>query len=83
MGFQGFWFAGKPHPRKPGSPSATASSARQATSASIDCDAQAVLGRVENILAGVDEASRPGYSENRRELASGWVSFLLDMALKI
>ena len=74
MGFQGFGFAGKPRPRKPGSPSAIASSARQKTSPSVDCPAQAVLGCVENVLAGVDKASRLGDSENGRELASGGVS---------
>jgi hypothetical protein len=31
------------------------------------------LGRVENGLVGLDEVSRPGHSENRRELASGGV----------
>ena len=30
----------------------------------------------------MDEASRPGYSEDRRELASGGVPFVLDMDLK-
>src|SRR5712691_11232927 len=69
-------------PRKLGSPSATASPARQTTSPSIDCPAQAVLGRIENVLVRVDEASRPGHSENRGELASGWVSFVLGMGLK-
>ena len=38
--------------------------------------------RVENVLVRVDEASRPGHSENRGELASGWVSFVLGMGLK-
>jgi hypothetical protein len=61
-GFQGFWFAGRSRPRKPGSPSATAGSARQATSPSIDCDPQGVLGRVENVVVGVDETSRLGHS---------------------
>ena len=59
-----------------------ASPARQTTSPSIDCPAQAVLGRIENVLVRVDEASRPGHSENRGELASGWVSFVLGMGLK-
>src|SRR5258708_33486272 len=69
-------------PRKPGSPSAIAGPARQTTSPSIDCPAQAVLGGVDNVLVRMDEASRLGHSENRRELASGWISFVLDMGLK-
>ena len=59
-----------------------ASSARKKASPSIDCPAQAVLGRIEDNLVRVDEASRLGHSENRRELASGWISFVLDMGLK-
>src|SRR5580700_9386486 len=79
---QHFPFPGGSRPRKPGSPSAIAGPARQTTSPSIDCPAQAVLGGVENVLVRMDEASRLGHSENRRELASGWISFLLDMGLK-
>src|SRR5262252_820232 len=47
------------------------------------CPAQAVLGCVENVLVWVEEASRLGYSPNRRELGSSRVSFVLDMDLKI
>jgi hypothetical protein len=47
---------GGPHPRKPGSPSAIAGSARATTPPSIDCPAQAVLGCVENVLVRVDQA---------------------------
>src|SRR5206468_12371794 len=43
---------------------------------------QAVLGCVENVLVPVDEASRIGHSENRRELASCGVSFVLDLDLE-
>ena len=32
--------------------------------------------------SGWDEASRLGHSENRRALAWGWISFVLDMGLK-
>ena len=71
-----------PRPRKPGSPSAIASSARQTTSPSIDCPAQVVLGRVEKVLVRVDKASRLGHSQNRRELASGWLPVVLDMGFK-
>src|ERR1700737_640059 len=46
----------------PRSPSAITGSSRQTTSPSIGCPAQAVLGRVENILVWVDEASRLGHS---------------------
>src|SRR5215471_13603912 len=38
---------------------------------------------LENLLVRVEEASRLGYSSNRRELASSGVSFVLDMDLKI
>src|SRR6516164_9404776 len=72
-----------PHPRKLGSPSATARFARTTASHSIDCPAQAVLGCVENALVWVEEASRLGYSPNRRELASSRVWFVLGMDLKI
>jgi hypothetical protein len=65
-----------------GSPSAIAGSARETTSPSIDCPAQAVLGRIENVLVRLEETSRPGHPDNRCELASGWVSFVLDMGLK-
>ena len=68
MGGQRFPFPEGSRPRILGSPSATASPARQTTSPSIDCPAQAVLGRIENVLVRVDEASRLGHSENRREL---------------
>jgi hypothetical protein len=37
---------------------------------------------LESVLVGVDKASHLGHSENRRELASGWISFLLDLDLK-
>src|SRR5215469_9443780 len=47
------------------------------------CPAQAVLGCAENVLVWVEEASRLGYSPNRRELGSSRVSFVLDMDLKI
>src|SRR6266852_8914065 len=47
---QRFPFPGRPRPRKPGSPSATASSARETTSPPIDCPAQAVLGRIEDVV---------------------------------
>jgi len=57
-----------PRPRKPRSSTTIAGSARATTSPSIDCPAQAVLGRIENVLVRVDEASRLGHSENRREL---------------
>jgi hypothetical protein len=54
--------------------------ALQATaSPSIDRHAQAVLGRVENILVGVEEASRLGHSSNRHELASSGVLSVLHM----
>jgi hypothetical protein len=43
-----------------GSPSAIAGSARETTSPSIDCPAQAVLGRIENVLVRLEETSRPG-----------------------
>src|SRR6516225_2569912 len=72
-----------PRPRKLGSPSATAGFADGTASHSIDCPAQAVLGCVENVLVWVEEASRLGYSPNRRELASSRVSFVLGMDLKI
>src|SRR6516225_8803385 len=72
-----------PRPRKLGSPSATARFARATASHSIDCPAQAVLGGVENVLVWVEEASRLGYSANRRELAWSGVSFVLGMDLKI
>jgi hypothetical protein len=35
---------------------------RETASPSIDCPAQAVLGRIEDNLVRVDEASRPGHS---------------------
>src|SRR6516162_11171932 len=47
------------------------------------CPAQDVLGCVENVLVWVEEASRLGYSPNRRELAWSRVSFVLDMDLTI
>src|SRR6516225_5372880 len=72
-----------PRPRKLGSPSAIAGSACATASHSIDCPAQAVLGGVENVLVWVEEASRPGYSPKRRELAWSRVSFVLDRDLKI
>jgi hypothetical protein len=37
---------------------------------------------LRNVLVRMDEASRLGHSENRRELASSWVSFVLDLGLK-
>ena len=78
-----FSLPGGPRPGKLGSPSATARFARATASHSIDCPAQAVLGCVENLLVWVQEASRLGYSPNRRELASSRVSLVLDMDLKI
>ena len=51
---QRFPFPRGPRPRKPGSPSAIAGSARATTSSSIDCPAQAVLGCVENVLVWVE-----------------------------
>ena len=50
---------------------------------SIDSPAKAVLGCLENVLVRLEEASRLGYSPNRRELASSRFSFVLDMDLKI
>src|SRR5271167_78268 len=58
---QRFPFPGGPRPRKPGSPSAIAGSARATTSPSIDGPAQTVLGCVENVLVWVEEA-RLGHS---------------------
>jgi len=55
-----------PRPRELGSPPATARVVRSAASYSIDCPAQTVLGGVENVLVWVEEASRLGYSANRR-----------------
>src|SRR5271167_1791300 len=68
-----------PRPRKSGSPSTIASSARATTSPSTDCPSQAVLGCIENVLVRMEEASRLGYSSNRPELASGGVSPVLGM----
>src|SRR5271154_1814371 len=68
--------------RKPGSPSAIAGSTRATTSPSIDCPAQTVLGCVENVLVRVEAASRLGHSQNRRELASSGISFVLDVGLQ-
>jgi hypothetical protein len=61
------WFgsafrSGGSRPRKPRSPSAIACSAHQTASPSTDHHAQAVLDRVENVLVGMDEASRLGQS---------------------
>jgi hypothetical protein len=72
-----------PCPRKPGSPPTIAGSARATTSPSIDFPAKAVLGCLENFLVRVEEASRLGYSPNRRALASSRFSFVLDMDVKI
>src|ERR1017187_10721981 len=83
MGCQCFPFQREPLPRKSRSPSATPCSARQTTSPSIDSSAQAVLDRLENVLVGVDEASRLGYSSNRRALASGWLPVVLDLGFKV
>src|SRR5215471_354868 len=71
-----------PRPRELGSPPATARFACATASYSIYCPAQTVLGGVENVLVWVEEASRPGYSPKRRELAWSRVSFVLDMDLK-
>src|SRR4029077_17020903 len=79
---QRFPFPGGPRPREPGSPSAIAGSARATTSPSIHCPAQAVLGCVANVLVRVDQAAHLGHSENRRELASRRVSFVLDVGLQ-
>jgi hypothetical protein len=49
---------------------------------SIDSSAQAVLDRLENVLVGVDEASRLGYSSNRGAVASGWLPVVLDLGFK-
>ena len=81
-GWSAFPFPGGPRPREPGSPSAIAGSARATTSPSINCPAQAVLGCVANVLVRVEEASRLGHSEKRRELASDGVSFVLGMGLQ-
>jgi hypothetical protein len=56
---QHFPFPGGPRPREPGSPSATASSARATTSPSINCPAQAVLGCVANVLVRQIEELAP------------------------
>src|SRR5260370_3251054 len=79
---QRFPFPGGPRPREPGSPSTIVGFACATTSPSIDGPPQAVLGCVENVLVRVDEASRIGHSENRRELASCGVSFVLDLDLE-
>jgi hypothetical protein len=57
-------------------------SARHPTSPSTHRVAQAVLGRVEKVLVRVDKASRLGHSQNRRELASGWLPVVLDMGFQ-
>ena len=57
-------------------------STRHTTSPSMDCPAQAVLGRVASVQVRVDQAPRLGHSWNRRVLASGGVSFVLDMGLQ-
>jgi hypothetical protein len=59
---QFFQLPGGPRPRKHGSPSAIAGTARAMTSPSIDCPAQTVLGCVENVLVRVETASRLGHS---------------------
>jgi hypothetical protein len=56
--------------------------ARHPTSPSTHRVAQAVLGRVEKVLVRVDKASRLGHSQNRRELASGWLPVVLDMGFQ-
>jgi hypothetical protein len=61
---------------------AIAGSARQTTSPSTDYLAQAVLDRLKIVLVGMDEASRLGYSSNRRALASGWLRVVLEMDFK-
>src|SRR4029077_19465906 len=76
---QRFPFPGGPRPREPGSPSAIAGAARATTSPSIHCPAQTVLGCVANVLVRVDQAAHLGHSQNRRELASRRVSFVLDV----
>src|SRR6266478_4033232 len=73
---------GGPRPRKRGSPSAIAGTARATTSPSIDCLTQTVLGCIENVLVRVETASRLGHSKNRRELAPSGISFVLDVGLQ-
>ena len=58
------------------------SSAHATTSPSINGPAPAVLDCVENVLVRVEETSRFGHPENGRELASGGVSFVLDLGLQ-
>ena len=56
--------------------------ALQTTSPSADFPEQAVLDRVENVLVGVDEASRLGHSQNRGRVASSWLPAVLDVGFK-
>src|SRR5580765_8834268 len=79
---QRFPFPGGPHPREPRSPWAIAGSACATTSPSINCPAQTVLGCVANVLVRMEEAAHLGHSQNRRELASRGVSFVLDVGLQ-
>jgi len=49
----------------------------------MECPAQAILGVVEKVLVRMEQASHLGHSENGGELASGGVSFVLGLGLKI